>query len=209
MIAWTIEAALSTSIFERVIVTTDDEGIAEVARTWGAEVPFLRDRFADDESPVSEATTRALEQLDHHDGTKPEIVVQLMPNCPLRGGEIVADALGAFSGTDALFQISCVRFGWMNPWWAVKLDSAQRPEPVFKCALRQRSQDLPPLYCPTGAVWIASAPALREARTFYGSGHIFHPMPWQAAVDIDDAEDLAFAEAVAQAGWLKLPESPR
>jgi len=56
MIAWTIEAAKKSEMFERVVVSTDDQEIAEVARQCGASVPFLRKQYADDISPVSLAT---------------------------------------------------------------------------------------------------------------------------------------------------------
>ncbi len=62
MIAWSIEAALKSNLFDRVIVSTDDIKIADIAKQWGAEVPFLRKECADDYSTVSEATTSALTQ---------------------------------------------------------------------------------------------------------------------------------------------------
>jgi N-acylneuraminate cytidylyltransferase len=61
-----------------------------------------------------------------------------------------------------------------------------------------RSQDLDRVYCPTGAIWIAEVPALLGARSFYGSGHVLFPIPWQSAIDIDDWHDLRMAEALAQ-----------
>ena len=63
LIAWTIDAARESGLFDRVLVSTDDAEIAAIARDWGAEVPFLRDRHADDVAPVARATLRALEQV--------------------------------------------------------------------------------------------------------------------------------------------------
>lgn len=196
MLAWTVEAALAAERFDRVIVSTDDEAIAAIAREWGAEAPFLRDRAFDDQAPVSKATLAALDQLEDHDGIRPRTVVQLMPNCPARGAGEIRSALENFCDDGLDFLISCCRFGWMNPWWAATLGEKGHPKPLFPDALTARSQDLPELYCPTGAIWIAKVEALRRAGTFYGPGHAFFPIPWQSAIDIDDRQDLEFAEAL-------------
>ena len=199
MIAWTIEAALAAGAFDRVLVSTDDEEIADVSRQYGAEVPFLRDANADDITPVSAATIGTLKQAESELGEVYEVVVQLMANCPLRRAEHVVEALARFEARRPESQISCFRFGWMNAWWAVTLDNDGRPTPLHTEALTQRSQDLPSLYCPTGAIWISSPEALRRYGTFHAPAREFAEIPWQAALDIDDQEDLAMARAVARA----------
>ena len=84
----------------------------------------------------------------------------------------------------------------MNPWWAARLAADRKPIRLFPEAALTRSQDLSTLYCPTGAIWIAQADALKAERSFYGSGHVFEPMPWTSSIDIDDSEDLEMAKAV-------------
>lgn len=196
MISRTIQAANESGCFERVLVSTDDPDIAEVSRFYGAEVPFLRMDKADDISPVSEATISALVQAEAHWNESYETVVQLMANCPLREADDVLKAVAAFHNRSASFQISSFKFGWMNPWWSVRLDEGGIPKPLFPDASYRRSQDLEPLYCPTGAIWIANCNALKRAGTFYGEGHVFESMPLTSAVDIDDYEDLAMAKAI-------------
>ena len=203
MIAWTIEAALRSNCFERVVVSTDDETIASVSTNWGAEVPFLREDSADEYSPVSLATWAALNQANDYWGKHFETVVQLMPNCPLRNGDHVSEALSEFENHESAFQISCFRFGWMNPWWAAELDESGRPSRLFPEAAGQRSQDLPALFCPTGATWVARVADFLAEQTFYGADHRFQSMPWEAAVDIDDYDDLHFAQALAYSSGLK------
>ncbi len=196
MIAWTIEAAVTSGCFDRVLVSTDDPEIAEVAASYGAPVPFLRDGYADDQSPVSLATVAALGQLERELGETYDIVVQLMANCPIRNAGDIRAALEHFEAQDASSQISCFRFGWMNPWWASRIDDRGRPTPLFPSESTARSQDLPPLYCPTGAIWISRVSALRAARSFYTADRVFFPIEWESAVDIDDMEDLRMAQAV-------------
>lgn len=196
MIAWTIDAALQSGCFTQVLVSTDDAEIAHVSLQHGASVPFLRQQFADDHAPVSQATLTALHQAEAHWQTPFDTAVQLMPNCPLRTAQDIRRALAVFEQAGRTFQISCFKFGWMNPWWAARRLPDGRPIRLFPEAAGTRSQDLEPLYCPTGAIWIARAEALKSERSFYGKGHVFEPLAWTSAVDIDDAEDLQMAKAV-------------
>jgi|CXWL01.1.fsa_nt_gi N-acylneuraminate cytidylyltransferase len=197
MIAWTIEAALKSGIFSDILVSTDSRKIADISRRCGASVPFLRDtRLADDHTPVSLATVQALKQIEEHTGKNYNTVVQLMPNCPYRKASDIRNAYKQFLKTRANFQISVFKFGWMNPWWAMRLIGGKKPSPLFPAAYKKRSQDLEALYCPTGAIWIADCMALKKEKTFYGKGFRVFPLDWQSAVDIDDREDLHMAQAV-------------
>lgn len=198
MLAWTIEAALHSDVFDRVLVSTDDEEIAAVARAHGAEAPFLRQEANDDHSPISVATLAALGQAEKHWKTSFASVVQLMPNCPLRRAEHIRAMAEHFTARKSNFLLSAFRFGWMNPWWAHQVDAQGKPTPLFADALKQRSQDLPPLLCPTGAIWMADVVALKKSASFYGPGFEFFLIEWLAAVDIDDQEDFDMAQAIFQ-----------
>jgi len=197
LIAYTIEAALVSKLFRRVIVSTDSEDIAAVARTYGAEVPFLRSaEISDDLTPVSAATADALERLDR-DRSQYRFVAQLMANCPLRTAEDVVASFKQFSETAADTQISVVRYGWQNPWWAMRRDTNNFSlEPLFPREMTARSQDLPELFCPTGAIWWGKTTVLREQRTFHIPGRTGWEISWQHGVDIDTPDDMAFAEAL-------------
>ena len=94
--------------------------------------------------------------------------------------------------------LSAFRYGWMNPWWAHQTNEKGKPAPLFAEALTQRSQDLPPLLCPTGAIWMADVVALKKSASFYGPGFEFFLIVWFAAVDIDDQEDFDMARAIFQ-----------
>ena len=197
-IAYTIDAALECGIFERVIVSTDSEAIAAVARRCGAEIPFLRDpALADDETPVSAVSVDALERLGA--GAFGE-VAQLMPNCPARTADDIRASHEQFVESAAPAQLSVARFGFQNPWWAMRRDPQQRLVPMFSDRITARSQDLPELFCPTGAVWWARASVLVRERTFHVSGRTGWEMPWQRAVDIDTEDDWQLAEMVLRRG---------
>jgi pseudaminic acid cytidylyltransferase len=196
LLAYTVEAALQSGMFDRVIVTTDDPQIAEVARRYGAEVPFMRDPgLSDDFVPVSAATVDALERLDPR-GHAFSRVCQLMPNCPLRTAGDVLDSHEQIVRTGADSQLSVVRYGWQNPWWAMRRDEHLLLAPLFEDALTQRSQDLPELFCPTGAVWWAKADALRREGSYHMAGRTGWEIPWRQGIDIDTEADWELAEVL-------------
>lgn len=195
MIAWTIDAAKQSGLFDKIVVSTDDEQIAAVSKQYGAEVPFLRNEKADDQSPVSEATIVTLQQLEAA-GEVFDDVVQLFAVCPLRNTQDIKDAYSFYLQSGRKFSLSCFKYVWMNPWWAIQLNEKSEGTWINKDAFK-RSQDLPELVCPTGAVWIANVQALYKDKTFYGEGHVFWTMDWKRAVDIDNYEDIELAKALA------------
>src|SRR5262249_8931646 len=99
LLAYSIEAALAARGVDRVIVSTDDEEIADVARAWGADVPFLRPKaLAGDDTPDLPVFQHALAWLEASSGGLPEFVVQLRPTSPLRPPDCVDAALGLLRG---------------------------------------------------------------------------------------------------------------
>lgn len=97
LIAYSIQTALESKLISRVIVSTDDLEIAEVAKKYGAEVPFIRPaEFARDESLDLEVFQHALEWLKKNEGYIPEAVVHLRPTCPIRRLDIVDQAIETF-----------------------------------------------------------------------------------------------------------------
>jgi CMP-N-acetylneuraminic acid synthetase len=196
LIAWTIKAAKESGIFDRIVVSTDDIEIVQTATSFGIEVPFLRKEANDDITPVSVATIVAIKQAQEYWNEEYDVVIQLMANCPIRGSKDIAQSYEHFLSRDVNYQMSCFKFGWMNPWWAIKLDENLKHDFIFPDALKKRSQDLPDLFCPTGAIWIARVNQLLIDKTFYGQGHTFYPIDWKSAVDIDNYEDIDFAKAV-------------
>ncbi len=196
MIAWTIEAAVQSKRFEKVVVSTDDPEISYVAQQYGAEVPFLREEDADDFTPISTATLNYSIRLQNIWEEEIDVVTQLMANCPLRTSEVIITFLDKFDELGAPFLLSCFKFGWMNPWWSLRKTETGEYEPMFPKALSVRSQDLDDLYCPTGSIWMAKLSSLEKDGTFYGNGYRFSEIPWESAIDIDDWSDLEFAKRI-------------
>ena len=195
MLAWSIAAGLGSGLFDSVFVSTEDAEIADIARSHGASVPFLREAHTDDHANISQVTIHALAQIESRLGETYDEVAMLQATCPLRDADDVRAAIAAFERSGADFQMSCFHFDWMNPWWAFRRDVAGRAEYLFPDMVGRRSQDQPPLFGLTGAICLAKVPALKDAGTFYGPDQRFEPISWMSAVDIDEAEDLHFARA--------------
>ena len=196
MIAWTIEAALRTDLFDVVLVSTDCEQIADISKFYGAQVPFLRKEYADDFSTVSEATLSALIQMELHSAKRYETVTQLMANCPMRSAESIKSQVLQFERMTEASLLSGFKYGMFNPWWAHYRDSESKARRLHhEGNNKTRSQDLPELICPSGATWITSANLLKKYRSFYTPNYDFFELTWIEAVDIDDHDDLNLAKA--------------
>lgn len=173
MIAWTIEAALKSKIFDRIIVSTDSEEIKEISIHYGAEVPFYRSQAADDHSPVSLATIEALNQAEIYFGECYDHVIQLMANCPIRNEVDIIDQYNEFKKYKDLYSnLSSFEYGMFNPFWAHEVSSDGLCSKLFGDKYNNvRSQDLPRLLCPSGAIWISSRKHLIESGTFYSENY--------------------------------------
>ena len=194
MIAWTIEAARKTKIFNRIVVTTDSEKIAKVAIKYGAEVPFLRSKkLSDSKTHVEKATLDCLIKSEKFYNEKYSLVVQLMPNSPLRNDRDIKYALGKFTRGSSSSQISCIIPNGLNPWWSFKIKN-KKVVRLFPNSYNKRSQDLEKLYCPTGAIWITKRDSFVKKKTFMIKGFTACQIDWVNGIDIDTLEDLTLAK---------------
>lgn len=199
ILAYTIDAALESAVFDQVVVSTDDPDIAAIASELGASVPFVRGAaLADDHTPVSKVTLDVLDRLDADGGRYP-IVCQLMANCPLRDASDIKASCERFLASGAAAQISTSAYGLFTPWWAMRVDDTGVLTPLFSEVGDTRSQDLPRLVCPNGAIWWAKSEALRASGTFHIPSRTGFEMPWLHALDIDTPDDWALAETLLSA----------
>lgn len=189
LMAWGIEAALQSGLFERVMVSTDSEQYAAIARRHGAWVPFLRESHSDDHATVLEVVRAEWTRLREELHMEFDHVASIQPTCPLITPKIIREAYADFCARRAERMLTCCRFALMNPWWAFEQQEG-RARFVLSSPAQSRSQDRPPLYCPTGALCLARAPLAEKADTLY------HEIDWKRAVDIDTYEDLEVADAL-------------
>jgi CMP-N-acetylneuraminic acid synthetase len=196
LIAHTIEAALSAPSLTRLIVSTEDPEVARVARACGAEVPFLRPAaLAQDETPLYPVLTHAVAALAEA-GWQGEWVVLLQPTSPLRRVEDIEAALDLARSRRADAVVS-VTPAPRHPYWLKRLDAEGRLSPwLAEQANPPRRQDLPPVYVPNGAVYVARTDVLLSQQTFYTARTYGYIMPPERSLDIDSAWDLQLAECL-------------
>lgn len=196
LIAWTIEAAKKSKIFDSIIVSTDSEKIRRIAIDFGAEVPFKREKFFDDTSPSSLATLYTVNKIKIELGLEFENIFQLLPSCPFRNAETIKKCYNYFKNKKISSLISCSLFSCVNPWWSININSKNDATYLFPEKLKKRSQDLKKVYGISGAVWIIKSEKLKKHKTFYCPGHKYFPIDTLSAIDIDTKDDLIFASKI-------------
>jgi len=186
LIAWTIEAALAASDLDAVVVTTDDPEIAEVARTHGASVPFMRPAaLAADDTPGIDPVLHALEMLPGFDR-----LVLLQPTSPLRVTADISEAI-ALSADHGDCNVVGVSEARHSAWTFPAASDGTLDLGVLDQAVRR--QDLPVRYALNGAIYVTPVDRLRERRSFLVPGTRPYIMPPERSVDIDDPLDWKLA----------------
>lgn len=192
MLAYTVVAAINSNLFDRVLVTTDSTEIGAVAETYGAEYLARPSSLATDTADLVDVTVHAI-QSSKVDGKPADIVVQLMPNIPLRRASDIQDHFQEFTKGSRDFQISVTPYRAAYPQWALTRTANGVGGWLFGDQYNVASQELEASFCPTGAIWIAKTSALLTQRNFYGKPFHVAVMDANRGIDIDTVEDLDFA----------------
>ncbi len=195
LIAWTIAAARSSAYLDRIIVSTDDAEIANVARQFNAEVPFMRPaELARDGSSGIDPVIHALETL----AEKYDYMVLLQPTSPFRNAQDIDQAIELCVKKGAETCVS-VTENSKSPYWAYKIDAQQRIEPLFpveeKIACRQQ---LPKTYAQNGAIFVAACNFVLKTATLQNRQTLAYIMPSERSIDIDSEYDLRLANLLLE-----------
>jgi len=199
LVAYSIAAGLQAQRISRVIVSTDDEEIAEISRAYGADAPFLRPAsLAQDETVDLPVFKHALEWLAENESFQPEIVVQLRPTSPLRPPDCVDRAIEILlSNTDGDSVRGIIPSG-QNPYkmWRISSEGNLRPLMVndFEEPYNMPRQQLPQTYWQTGHIDAIRASTILEKGSMSGENILPLIMDPRYAVDIDTAKDHEHAQ---------------
>ena len=192
MIAYTIEAAKQSKYIDHVIVSTDDQKIAEIALQYGAEVPFLRPDFlASDTAQAVDNYIYTIERLSKEWNTPIEEFVVLQPTSPLRIAEDIDGAIEMFMEKQADSVISYTPEAHPVRWHKY-LDENNAFVDIFDTTIANR-QDLKTSYYPNGAVYVFRFSMIKE-RKYYTDKSYGFIMPRVRSVDIDYKEDFDYVE---------------
>lgn len=198
LLAYTCEAALESRYLTRVVLSTDDETIAEVGRDCGVEVPFTRpNELARDDTPSLAVAQHAIRWLSEHEGWQADMLVLLQPTSPLRRAQHIDEALNLMLQSEADTVISVIEVPHrFNPYSVMKLVNGYL-EDFWQDSLpfnRYRRQDLPTLYARNGpAVLATRVRVIMEQASFYGERVVPYVMTEEDSVDIDTPLDLELA----------------
>lgn len=194
IIAWSIRAALASGLFERVVVSTDDADIAEVARSYGAEVPFMRPaHLADDHATTRAVIVHALQALAEL-GDRPDYACCLYATAPflqarfLRQGRALLEQHPQRS-----FAISVCGFGFPVQR-ALTLTEDGALAALYPQYRETRSQDLPPSYQDAAQFYWGRAQAWLDGEVLFSERSLPVVLPRHLVQDIDTEEDWLRAE---------------
>lgn len=193
LIAYTIEAAKESKYIDRILVSTDDYAIAEVATKYGTTVPFIRpDILATDDAKIIDAVIYTIDKL-RDKGEQFDTLVLLQPTQPLRTTEDIDEAISKYFRYEekSLVSVCEVR---ENPILMRRIDSEGIMHHYENKSSTVRRQDMEKLYRVNGCIYINAISEL-SAETSFNDNSIPFIMERNHSVDIDDVDDLCVAEA--------------
>ena len=185
--------AKKSKYIDRCIVSTDDEGIAQVAKKYGCEVPFIRPvELATDDANSNDVILHALDILQEHY----DIVIVLHPTSPLRESKDIDQAL-EFMRKNNVSVVVSVCSSNKPLYWHFTLGTDGNLKPLYNDKLFYTNrQELPLTYIPNGALYIAKTDYFISKKTFYTGSTFAYLMPPERSVDIDNRIDFFTAEAI-------------
>lgn len=200
LLAWTIEVAQKSGVFERIILMTDDEKIAEVGKKYGAEVPFMEPpEFAGDNVYVAEPLKYTLKRLKEEENYSPDFFVLLEPSCPGRTPEHIKEAVEIFknSSADSIAGVSEIPAHY-NPAKALKIiDNSELTHFTGTRIknLTHQNQKIEKLYFINSCLYAFKTVNLfKENSVLWGEKVLAYPMDIKYAMDIDTPDDWFMAE---------------
>jgi CMP-N-acetylneuraminic acid synthetase len=206
LIAWSIEHALAVKRIDRVIVSTDSDEIAELARQYGAEVPFMRPaELAGDNSPEWLAWRHALNYLRESMGVLPEVMVSVPTTSPLRLPIDIENCLDEYEKGD-VDMIITVTNAHRSPYFNMVKTNADGSVGLVNPpqATIARRQDAPVVYDMATVCYVAKPEfVMAHNSTFEGRVKAVH-VPAERAIDIDTLLDFQIAESLLNIRKIKL-----
>lgn len=192
ILAYSIEAALQSGIFDKVMVSTEDEEIAEVAKKYGAQIPFFRSQEAsDDYATTNDVILEVLEEYGKR-GETYDLACCIYPTAPFVTADKLQGAVRALEESDADTLIPVVAFSY-PPQRAMIVKEGRL---VFRCPeyLDSRSQDLEPQYHDVGQFYVFRTDAFKRNRKLMVGNILPWIVPELEVQDIDNQTDWQIAE---------------
>lgn len=199
LLVWTCEAAKQVSALQKVIVSTDDAAIAEVARQTGVEIPFLRpSQYATDTATAVDVVLHALDWFRENQDWIPDAVLWLQPTSPLRTREDIEEAITLFKEKNAPSVVSVSLSGHPGEWLK-RVDQQGLLLPWLSGQnFPTRRQEATQTYELNGAIYLTQVSVLRNQKTFFPENTFAYVMPRERSLDIDTPWDLHLAHLILE-----------
>jgi N-acylneuraminate cytidylyltransferase len=193
LIAWTIDSARTSLYLDRLILSSDDDEIIEVARAYSCEAPFKRDKsLAGDQSSTVDVVIDAIQRVCGYDW-----IVILQPTSPFRTGSDIDNALELCMKNKSTSCVS-VTLTEHHPNWMYQIDTECNMKPIIQGgSLVKRRQDLPELYNLNGAIYAINSEHLKRTKALITESTLAYKMPENRSIDIDTENDFIWAEYLA------------
>jgi CMP-N-acetylneuraminic acid synthetase len=201
LIVYTFKAAQKSRLLDRILLSTDDEEIAELGRKYSIEVPFLRPvELAGDNTPALPVIQHAVRYLEETEGYRPDHIVILQPTSPLRQARHIDEALELLvsSGADSVVSVMEVPHQF-NPLSVMRIVEGRLEPYIPQDKLILRRQDKPKVYARNGAaVYAIRYETVMIQNSLFGDDCRPYMMGPQESVDIDAISDLQYAAYLLQ-----------
>lgn len=200
LMGYSIKAALDSKMFTHVMVSTDSERYAEVAKQCGAEVPFLRSERTSSDMASSWDAVKEVIRNYRGMGLVFDTLTLLQPTSPLRGADDIKGAFGVFETKNANAVVSVCEVEH-SPLWSNVLDTdGSMIHFADKKRVNANRQMLPTYYRLNGAIYLMKVPLLQSIESLYESNCYAYIMSRQKSVDIDSLDDFEYAEYLFKNG---------
>lgn len=200
LLAYNIDAAHSSRYIQRVVVSTDDPEIAQVAQQYGAEVVWRPAEISGDTASSESALLHTLETLREQDTYTPDVLVFLQCTSPLTLAEDIDGTITALLEQQADTALAVIPFHYFL--WKPGQDDLDQPDAIginHHKAVRPLRQEREPQYLETGAVYVMRVPGFLEARHRFFGRTALYSMPGERRLEIDDPVDFQVAEVLVAA----------
>jgi len=193
LLAWTIQAALESKSISRVIVSTEDNEIADCAESFGAEVPFMRPmEIAGDDVHAVQVVRSTLAGLKEKENYHPQFIAMLLPTSPLKTSDDIDACAAVLKAHPDCSAISVSELHYFAEQFRHLRNGVLEPLIKAETYTIQR-QDAEPVYTANGAVFMSSVACLEERKEFHHPGARAYVMPFERSIDINSETDLELA----------------
>ena len=195
MIGYSIKAAITSQCFDKVIVSTDDQEIAEVAKSFGAEVPFIRpDELANDHAATIPVVKHTIEWFDEQ-GQSPTDVCCLYATAPFIQSQTISKAFQQLQESEADYCFSVTSFAFPIQR-SIRITQDNKVDMFYPENFNVRSQDLEEAYHDAGQFYWGKAQAFKDELPIFSETASPYILPRYLVQDIDTMEDWIRAEAM-------------